>query len=243
VSSLRWPWRGSAGAAWRAEDGVSMVEVLVAMVVMLVGLVGVFGVLTGSGQAVTAGERYASMAQIAEQTLQSAESLPYASISDSSTPSKTTSTNTNDPTYYLTTSCTSGSCYQWNPSATSSDEPLDVSSTSGKVAPGPTTVVVPAPIASGCTTTATTNCQMTFSVYTFITDSTDTVCSQTGVSCPSTVSYKRITVAVVNDGVGAPSTPLYMSAFSSYDAGATLNPLTSSSTTCLDGTTSVSCVR
>jgi Tfp pilus assembly protein PilV len=237
------PRRGWARAVWRAEEGLTMVEVLVAMVVMLVGLVGSLDVLTGSSTAVTAGERYAAMAQIAEQTLQSVESLPYASISDSSTPSKTSSTNTNNPTYYLTTSCTSGSCYQWNPSATSSDEPMDVNATSGKVAPGPTTVVVPAPIATGCTTTATTSCQMAFSVYTFITDSTDTVCSQSGVTCPSTVSYKRITVAVVNDGAGAPSTPMYMSAFSSYDAGATLNPLTSSSTTCLDGTTSVSCVR
>jgi len=220
-----------------------MVEVLVAMVVMLIGLVGSFDVLTHSGNAVTAGERYAAMAQIAEQTLQSAESLPYASISDSSTPTKTSSTDTTNPTYYLTTSCSSGNCYQWNPSSSSSDEPLDVSSTTGKVSPGPTTVVVPAPIASGCTTTATTSCQMVFSVYTFITDSTDAVCSQSGVTCPSSASYKRITVAVVNDGAGAPDVPMYMSAFSSYDAGATLNPLTSSSTTCLDGSTTVSCVQ
>jgi Tfp pilus assembly protein PilV len=220
-----------------------MIEVLVAAAVLLIGLVGAFEAIISSNRAVTAGERYAAMAQVGEQTLQSAESLPYASIADSSAPTRTATTNTDNPTYYLTTSCTSGGCYQWNPASSSSVEPLAVSTTNGKVAPGPTSVVVPSPSSSGCTTTATSNCQMTFAVYTFITDSTDAVCSQSGVTCPSTTSYKRITVAVVNTGTGAPFNPLYLSAFVGYDAGGSSNPLTSSSTTCLDGTTSVPCVK
>jgi Tfp pilus assembly protein PilV len=222
---------------------MTLIEVLVSAVVLLVGLVGAFDAVISSNTAVTAGERYAAMAQIADQTLQSVESLPYASIADSSAPTQTSTTNTANPTYYLTTSCTSGSCYQWNPSSVSSAEPLAVSASNGKVAPGPTSVVVPSPSNATCTTTATTTCQMNFSVYTFITDSTDAVCSQSGVTCSSTVSYKRVTVAVVNDGSGAPKNPLYLSAFVGYDAGGSSNPLTSASTTCLDGTTSVSCVK
>jgi hypothetical protein len=220
-----------------------MIEVLVAAIVLLVGLVGAFDALISSNTGITAGERYAAMAQAGEQTLQSVESLPYASVADSSTPAKTSSTNTANPTYYITTNCTGGSCYQWNSSSTSSAEPLAVSATNGKVAPGPTSVVVPAPGSTTCTTTTTSTCDMTFSVYTFVTDSTDAVCSQSGVTCPSTVSYKRVTVAVVNDGSGAPLNPVYLSAFVGYDAGGSANPLTSSSTTCLDGGTSVSCVR
>lgn len=234
-------------ARLRAQDGMTMIEVLVAAVVLLIGLVGAFDALVSSNSAVTAGERYAAMTQIGDQTLQSVESLPYASVADSSTPTKTSTTNTNNPTYYLITSvtsaCASGSCYQWNSSSTSSAEPLAVSSTNGKVTAGPTNVVVPSPSNSTCSTTTTGNCQMTFSVYTFVTNSTDAVCSQTGVTCPSTVSYKRVTVAVVNTGPGPPYKPLYLSTFVGYDAGGSSNPLTSSSTKCLDGTTTVSCVR
>jgi Tfp pilus assembly protein PilV len=226
----------------RDEDGLTMIEVLVAASVLLIGLVGAFEGIISSNRAVTAGERYAAMEQVGEQALQAAQSLPYASIADSSAPTQTSTTNTTNPTSYLSANCTGGSCYQWNPSSSSSIEPLAVSTTNGKVAPGPTSVVVPSPT-TGCTTTATTNCQMTFSVYTFVTDSTDAVCSQSGVTCPSTTSYKRITVAVVNAGTGAPFDPLYLSAFVGYDAGGSSNPLTSGSTTCLDGTTSVPCVK
>jgi Tfp pilus assembly protein PilV len=220
---------------------MSIVEVLISMLVLVTGLLGVFGVLSASGKAISSGERQAAMTQVAEQTLQAAEALPYTSIADSSTPSKTTTTDTTNPTYYLT--CTAGTCtYQWDPSSSSSSETVAVDTTNGKLAPGPTTVVVAAPYTSGCTTSATTNCQMTFAVYTFVTNTTDSVCSQSGVTCSGT-SYKRITVAVKNTGTGAPLSPVYLSAFVGNNAGGASNPLTSSSTQCLDGTTTVSCTH
>ena len=220
---------------------MSIVEVLIAMLVLVTGLLGVFGVLTASGHAITSAERQAAMTQLAQQTLQSAEALPYASIADSSTPTKTTTTDTTNPTYYLT--CTSGTCtYQWDPSSSSSAETVAVDTTNGKLAPGPTTAVVTAPYTSGCTTSATTNCQMTFTIYTFVTNTTDSICSQSGVTSSGT-SYKRITVAVKNTGAGAPLTPVYLSAFVGDNAGGSSNPLTSSSTQCLDGTTTVACTH
>jgi type II secretory pathway pseudopilin PulG len=222
-----------------------MIEVLVSMLVLIVGLLGVLTTVIGSGNTITAGERSAAMAQVGQQTLQSVESLSYANAADSSAPIKTSTTDTTNPTYYLSsTGCVGGSCYQWDPTSSSSVEPLAIDTVYGKVAPGPTNVVVPSPTGSGCTvTTTTTNCQMTFAVYVFITDSTSPVCSQTGVTCTSTTSYKRITVAVKNTGVGGPLQPVYLSTFISNKSGGAGNPLTLGTTTCTDGATSVTCTH
>jgi len=237
-----------------AQDGLTLMEVLVAMAVLVIGLLGYFGTITASGTAITGAERADAMTQIGEQALQSVEALPYTSVSGSSTPARTTTSDTTNPTYYLVTgpvagsSCTTAiTCYQWDPSSTASAEPVDVNATDGKVAPGPTTVVVPAPSGT-CTTGNTTNCQQTFAVYVFVTDSTDSVCSQTGVTCSSTTSYKRVTVAVKNLGPGSPYNPLYFTTFVGDDAGGSLNPLTATgptgaTTSCIDGGTTVSCTH
>ena len=235
------PHRGARARAAR-EEGLTLVEVLVAALVLVIGLLGAFDTYNGSGRAIVSAERVASMTQVAQQELAAVEALPYGSVADSSTPTKTTTTDTTNPTYYLS-SCTAGTCYQWNPSSSGSIETLDVDGTNGKVAPGPTTVVVPAVNLTGCTTTTTTACQITLSVYAFVTETTDPVCSQTGVSCSGTISYKRVTVAVKNTGTGPPKDPVVLQAFVSTKIGGSANPLTSGSTTCLDGSTSVSCTH
>jgi len=225
-----------------SESGISMLEVLVAMVLLLVGLLAVLDTVASSTDNIGAGARSAAMAETAQQTLQSTEALYYADIADSSAPIQTSTTNTNNPTYYLKSSgCSTTTCYQWDPTSSANIEPLDIDAVNGKVAPGPTNVVVPAPTGT-CTVSAETDCQMTFSVYVFVTESTDSVCSGTGVTCVFP-SYKRITVAVVNTGAGAPFKPLYLSAFVANKSGGTNNPLTLSTTTCLDGGTSVSCTH
>jgi prepilin-type N-terminal cleavage/methylation domain-containing protein len=238
-----------------AQDGLTLMEVLVAMVVLVIGLLGYFGTISASGTAITAAERADAMTQVGEQTLQSVEALPYAAVSDSSTPSKTTTTDTTNPTYYLLTGPVSGSscatattCYQWDPSSSTSAEPVDVNASTGKVAAGPTTVVTPAPSGATCTTANTSACQQAFAVYLFVTDTTDPVCSQTGVTCSSTPSYKRVTVAVKNLGLGSPYKPLYFSTFVGNNAGGSLNPLTATgatgaTTSCVDNTTTVPCTH
>jgi prepilin-type N-terminal cleavage/methylation domain-containing protein len=242
---------------WRVQpqNGFTTIEVLVAMLVLVVGLLGYFDTLTASGSSITAAERAAEMTQIGDQTLQSIEALPYASAADSSTPTQTTTTDETNPTYYLVTgpvagsSCTTAAiCYQWDPTNTSSAEPVALDATNGKVSPGPTVAVVPSPNAAGCTTTATANCQATFAVYAFVTDATDPVCAQTGVTCASSTSYKRITVAVKNMGPGAPFSPLYFSTFVGNNVGGSNNPLTATgptgpTTNCLDGSTTVPCTH
>ncbi|MGA3362869.1 MAG: prepilin-type N-terminal cleavage/methylation domain-containing protein [Solirubrobacteraceae bacterium] len=238
-----------------AQDGLTLMEVLVAMAVLVIGLLGYFGTITASGTAITGAERADAMTQIGEQALQAVEALPYASVSDSSTPARTTTSDTTNPTYYLVngpvagSSCTTAiTCYQWNPSSATSAEPVDVNAATGKVAPGPTTVVVAAPSGATCSTGNTTNCQQTYALYVFVTDSTDSVCSQSGVTCSSTTSYKRVTVAVKNLGPGSPYNPLYFTTFVGDDAGGSLNPLTATgptgaTTSCIDGGTTVSCTH
>jgi len=222
---------------------MSLVEVLVGMLVLLLGLVGVFDVIANGGRAVAAGTRSLAMAQVGEQTLQSVEALSYANIADSSAPVNTTTTDSTNPTYYIF-SCTGGTCYQWDSSTRTTAEVVAVDATYGKVAPGTTNVVVPAPAGAGpCTIANPTGCQMTFAVHVFVTNSTDAICSQSGVTCASTTSYKRITVAVKNTGPAAPLKPLYLSTFVTNKSGGAGNPLTSSNTTCLDGTTTVPCVH
>jgi prepilin-type N-terminal cleavage/methylation domain-containing protein len=245
-----------------AQDGLTLMEVLVAMIVLVIGLFGYFGTLAASGTAITAAERADAMTQIGEQTLQSVEALPYASVSDSSTPSKA-GTNGTNPAYYLVTGPVAGDsscstailCYQWDPSSTTSAEPVDVNTTNGKAPAGPTTVVTPAPSGATCTTGNTTACQETFAVYVFVTDSTDSIC---GTTCSGTsYSYKRVTVAVKNTGPGSPKNPLYFSTIVYYpgstSTGATgatgaQDPLygatgATGTTTCLDNGTTVACTH
>jgi hypothetical protein len=221
---------------------MTLIEVVVASLILTVGLLGVYRGLTAAQSGSTAAERSAVLAQIGEQALQSVEALNYTSIADSSAPAKSTSTDTSNPTYYLST-CGSNTCYQWDPSNPAATETVDVDSVNGLVAPGPTAGVVPAPNASGCSPSSTASgCRITYAIYRFVTNVTDPVCSQAGVTY-GTTSYKRITVAVVNTGAGPPDRPVILSTFVSSKVGGSANPLTKSTTTCLDGSTSVACTH
>jgi Tfp pilus assembly protein PilE len=236
------PRKGNLRARLADETGVTLIEVLIATVILVVGTFGTFDTIIALGHSITASERVAAMTQVAEQYLAAAQALPYANIADATTPTKTTTTDTTNPTYYLS-ACSGGNCYQWDPGNPATAELLNVDPSGGGIASGPTTVVVPAPVVGSCTKSATAACKFTMSVYVFISQTTDASCSQSGVTCGSTVSYKRITVAVKNVNSGPPFNPVYVSTFVGNKVGASANPLTSGSTTCLDGATSVSCTH
>ena len=223
---------------------MTLIEVLVAAVVMCVGLLGVYRGLNAAQDGSTAAERSAVFAQAAEQALQAVEALNYTNIADSSAPLRTTTTDTTNPTYYLST-CGANTCYQWDPANVANTETVDVDTVNGLVSPGPTAGVVPAPNASGCTPTSTsTGCRITYAIYRFVTNVSDPVCSQTGVTCTTSTSYKRITIAVKNTSGAPPFEPVILSTFVSNRIGGAANPLTkTSTTTCLDGTTTVPCTH
>ncbi|MGA2469189.1 MAG: prepilin-type N-terminal cleavage/methylation domain-containing protein [Solirubrobacteraceae bacterium] len=232
----------------RDQRGLTLIEVLASLLLLVIGLLGVFGTLSGSADSIVASQRSAVMAQAGQQALQAAEATPYADLSDSSAPIQTSTTNTANPTYYLS-SCTAGACskYQWDPSNSSDVESIDINTSAGEVKPL-TIEALPAPNKTGCTSISTTNCQIVVSVYVFVTDSQDSICSQSGVTCASATSYKRLTVAVTNDGPGPPKHPIYFSTFVSNNVGGSNDPLngansSSSPTTCLDGGTTVACTH
>jgi Tfp pilus assembly protein PilV len=222
------------------ESGLSLFEVLVAILVLVVGLLGVYVSIGTSNSAIAAGETTAVMAQAAQQQLESVEALPYASIANSSEPVQTSTTDSSNPTYYLT-SCGSSSCsYYAGLSRSGTAERINYDSTNGKVAPGPTTVVVPDPNVSTCTSASTSTCRIVLSVYTFITN----VTSSEDSACTSSSCYKRITVAVKNAGRNAPFQPYYLSTvIGPKGGGGSANPLTQSTTYCLDGTNTTVCTH
>jgi Tfp pilus assembly protein PilV len=224
------------------ESGLSLFEVLVAILVLAVGLMGVYVSIGSSNGAIAAGEKTTVMAQAAEQQLESVEALPYASIANSSDPDQSSTTDTSNPTYYLT-SCVSGTCSSFYAGLvkTGTAEPIDLDATNGKVAPGPTTLVVADPNVSTCASTSTATCRVVLSVYTFV---TNVMPSEESACVTTSGCYKRITVAVKNAGQGPPKQPYYLSTLiGPKGGGGAGNPLTSSSTTCNDQGQNVVCTH
>jgi type IV pilus modification protein PilV len=229
----------------RGERGMTLVEVLVAIVILAVGVLAVVSSLAVAKRATTSAERSSVFAQIGEQALQSIEALPYSSVAETGYPTRTSTPSLADPTYYLS-ACTGSTCtaYQWDPANPASAESIDVSA-GGAVSPAPTVGALPSPNGTGCTpSTPTTNCRITYEIFTFITDvasSEEPVCSQTGVSCQGAV-YKRVTIAVVNTSGGPPANPVYVSTFVTNKASVNNNPLIQGAT-CLDGGNPVPCLH
>src|SRR5579871_6512973 len=150
----------------RAEAGMTLVEVLVAITILAVGLFAVLSSLAVAKRGTTSAERASVFSQIAQQTLQSVEALPYYNISETGDPTKTSTTDPTDPTYYLSSCTTTCATYQWDPANPASAETIDVSAT-GAISPNPTIGVLASPNGTGCTTTTpTTNCRITYKVYT-----------------------------------------------------------------------------
>jgi Tfp pilus assembly protein PilV len=219
-----------------------MVEVLVAVLVLVIGLLGVFGTFSSSARSTAAAETAAAMAQAGQQQLQAVSALPYAAVADKAAPTKTTTTDTTNPTYYLST-CGGNTCFQWDTTNTADVGTLAVDATNGQISAGPVSVLVPAPNSTTCAGASPTNCKISLSVYTFVTLVTDPVCSQSGVSCTGS-SYERVTVAVKSNGTNGPLHPVYLSTFVANNVGGGANPLTLSTTTCTDGSTSgLSCLH
>ena len=112
------------------QSGMTLIEVLVSALVMTVGLLGIYKGLIAEQGGTTYAERSAVLSQAGEQTLEAVEALTYANIADSSAPAKTTSTDTTNPTYYLST-CGANTCYQWDPTNPANTETVDVDAVNG----------------------------------------------------------------------------------------------------------------
>ena len=106
----------------RAEDGMSMVEAMVAIAVLIVGLLATFVVLDGSRELTTVSERKQVAVHRAEDQLERLKTISFARLELVSAPVCPAPCSADDPRAQVT-----GTNYDWDASsATNAVEPLVV---------------------------------------------------------------------------------------------------------------------
>jgi Tfp pilus assembly protein PilV len=191
------------------EAGFLLVEVLAAIVVLAVGVIALMGVFDSSRRLTNTSEKVNVLSQAAQQELQQILSLTYTQAALSSNP--TCTTGTHRPTDYVT-GCTAGPFY-YKYDGTNTEKVI-VDTTNGQVAP----------TVSGSTPSPTGGNRLTWTLYNYITATSDPQCS----SCTTGSSgenFKRVTVvAYFSTGptVTSTNTPVVVSSFA-------INPCATSS--------------
>jgi Tfp pilus assembly protein PilV len=175
----------------RAEDGIGLVEVLVAMVLLTVGVLGLIGGFTSARKLTLLSERHTSMAHRAQLEIERLQATPYNELAMHEAPSH--SNETTNPDYYVNsspTTCTSvgDGCYAWNAESLTEEEPLVKPEIGeGAIATKPTSRKCPEKLGA---------CEwqdgsLKGNVYDFVTWHHDT-----NTACAKTENYKRLTVVV-----------------------------------------------
>jgi prepilin-type N-terminal cleavage/methylation domain-containing protein len=212
------------------EEGFTLVELLVALVILLVGAFAIVSSLDGSRRLSSGSERQMMGVSIGRRELERMTALPDRQIALTSAPAS--SADSQQATYWVKP-CPDGSspdCYQWDQGAAASSStvaPLVVDADNGDPTPNP--LVVTADSGNGATRTR-------FTVYRFVTWVDDPQC--TAAACTGTRDYKRVTVAVSG---GTVHKPIVMSTEVRNITGATQNPLTDPSVTCVYAGSAVPC--
>src|SRR5437868_2357123 len=96
----------------RSEEGMTLIELLVAAVLIAVGVLALFSVLDGSRHLVTTSEKNDVAAHQGETEIERILSLDYGTVALTSAP--THSATSTDPDFYVQAS----GAYQWDQSAT-----------------------------------------------------------------------------------------------------------------------------
>jgi prepilin-type N-terminal cleavage/methylation domain-containing protein len=180
-----------------AEDGFTLVELLVAILVLTVGLLGLIGAFDSARKLNLLSERRTSMAHRAQLEIERLQAIPYGELAMASAP--THSTETTNPDYYVNsspTTCTSvgDGCYAWNAESTGEEEPLvkpptTTPPTTGAISPTPTGIKCSQKVGA---------CEwedgpVSGNVYDFVTWHHD---EKTCTTSTKTENYKRLTVVV-----------------------------------------------
>jgi len=187
----------------RVEEGIGLIEVLVAGLVVTVGLLALIGAFNGARRLTLLSERRTAMAHRAQLELERLQTYPYSELAMISKPAH--SVEKTNPDYFVNyaspVKCTSEPCFAWNSINTSEEESLIMASKEG--------VDCAAKEEAGCGIVATSPtgrecskyvgaCEwkdglVEGSVYDFVTWHTDGKC---GGKCPASANYKRLTVIV-----------------------------------------------
>jgi Tfp pilus assembly protein PilV len=190
-----------------SEEGISMVEVLVAALILVVGILGLIGAFNSARKLELLSERRTAGAHRAQLELERLQTTPFEQLAMISTPAH--STESSNPDYYVNYSspvkCSSSSCFAWNASNTGEEEPLALAKTEAECTSTITTecgIAATSPTGRKCTekpgACEWTDGNVSGKVYDFITWHTDSVCSkeEAGKKLCSNESYKRLTVVV-----------------------------------------------
>ena len=173
----------------RAEDGFTIVEVLVASVVMVVGLLALLATFDHARNLTSGSERSAQAIRVAERELERLMAIPYNSLAQNST------------------ATAPATCTQSSSIAGSYASGVAVAAAGAAVTPTATWSVT----RMGATSSVA-GC-----LYAFVTWADDPSCSE--ANCPGQQDYKRLTVAasVINPNgggtlPGGPNKPVIVSA-------------------------------
>src|SRR4030081_2528185 len=158
------------------EDGLGLIELMVAMSLMLVGVLSAFVAFEASQKADARGERTASVAHRAQSEIERIEALPYASVGMKTIPTNSGSGKANDPLNYVVNS-PAGYKYDWSQSTS---EPFV---NGGEVEPS----------------SEWTGGDGKGTMYRFVTWVADPC-----PTCANSQDYKRVTIVLTTSGNAAP---------------------------------------
>jgi prepilin-type N-terminal cleavage/methylation domain-containing protein len=170
--------RPRAGLA--AEDGFTLIEILVAILLLSVAVIALMGTFDHSRKTTSTAEAQGAAVQVAEKHLEQIAALPYAQVGLGSPP--TSSLDPANPNYWVTNS--SPAQFRWDPSS-----------------PGTEPIVTGGSVSNYRGTWG--NARLSGTVYAYVTSVNDTACVApspcTTADAAITNDYKRITVAVAAD--------------------------------------------
>jgi prepilin-type N-terminal cleavage/methylation domain-containing protein len=178
-----------------AEDGFTLIEVLVAVLLLTVGLLGLIGAFDSARKLDLLSERRTSMAHRAQLEIERLQAIPYGELAMASAP--THSTETTNPDFYVTGG---GTEYQYGAASTEAEKLVSAGATGSTGATGATGstgvtgAIEPSPSGRNCSQTVGA-CEwadgpVSGNVYDFVTWHADPTCLKT------VENYKRLTVAV-----------------------------------------------
>jgi Tfp pilus assembly protein PilV len=199
----------------RSQAGFTTIELLLAVLIGSVGVISLIGTFDVSRRVTTYSEMKEAAAHVAEQKAEELRALDYGELALSGSPVPASSSDPDDPPYYL-----SGSNYRWNQKSDAPaghTEPLFIDATDGEVSP---------------TVESWSDGRIAGKVYRYV-----TCAATTAAACdegPDTSAYKRVTVAVTVDNALGPQKPILVQTLVGDPNNANGNPLNSSNTTCED---------
>jgi Tfp pilus assembly protein PilV len=182
----------------RAESGFTTIELLLAIVITSVGVISLVGTLDMSRHVTSLSEMREAASHVAEQKVEELRSLDYAALALKGNISPSSSTDPNNPAYYLQSG---GTKYKWdqkaNAPASHIAEPLVINATSGKVSN---------------VAESWNDGRLHGKIYRYVTCAT--TASGTAADCdsgPNTSAYKRVIVAVTVENPLGPEKPIMAS--------------------------------